>query len=202
MKSFRINLLTAVAIVIAGSGAIVPSAHGTGTTDFSDFKLITDRNIFDPNRYPHSSRNHNRPHAVPRSAPAFSLVGTMNYPKGMFAFFDGNNSDYRQVLQQNGVIAGYTVASITLTNVILKTSGTNATSLDLKIGDGLRLDGDTWVAAGSDQGFASASSATESSPAATPDENNNAAPASPPEASGPASDVLKRLMQQRAQEIK
>ena len=48
----------------------------------------------------------------------------MSYEKGMFAFFDGNNSDLRKVLYQSdsNSIAGYTVAEITLAGVKLQTA--------------------------------------------------------------------------------
>ena len=38
---------------------------------------------------------------MPRNTPTFTLVGTMSYEKGMFAFFDGNQSNLRKVLYQS-----------------------------------------------------------------------------------------------------
>jgi hypothetical protein len=123
--------------------------------------------------------------------PAFSLVGTMTYKKGMLAFFDGTDSDYRKVLGLNGVINGYTVAEITLHGVRLESAGK---SVEMKVGAHMRQEGKgEWQLAESGELPASAA---EAGPA-TPD-------ASPPSAdsSSEGNDVLKKLMQQREQELK
>ncbi len=113
-------------------------------------RFITERNIFDPSRYPRSSSTGSayRPR-VSRSAPAFTLVGTMSYEKGMFAFFDGNNPDLRKVLYQSDTngIAGYTVAEITLAGVKLESAGKKQT-VQMKIGDMMRQEGNEWQPAG------------------------------------------------------
>lgn len=202
MKLTRIKIVAVLALVAAGGWVAVPPARGAGTLDFSAFKLVTDRNIFDPNRYPHSDRTPRPRRTVSRSAPAFGLVGTMEYHKGMFAFFDGNSSDYRLVLQQNGVIAGYTVTGITLTGVTLKSAGTNSTSLDLKIGEQMRLDGDAWEPAGAAGDFSDQTATAGGSSESAAGTDTTAAPSGSANAGGPVSDVLKRLMQQRAQETK
>ena len=201
MNLTRINIVATLALATTVSWMALPKAHGAGTTDFSTFKLVTDRNIFDPNRYPHTAGYHPRK-TVSRSAPTFALVGTMNYHKGMFAFFDGNSPEYRQVLRQNGVIAGYTVTDITLAGVTLKSPGTNSIPLDFKIGSQMRLNENTWELAGTDENFASQGSAAQGSPETATEDNNTPATPVPAESSGAASDVLKRLMQQRAQEMK
>src|SRR5690348_9065903 len=62
------------------------TAAGTNSNssplDFSAFRLVVDRNIFDPNRAPRRG-----PTAPVRTVDAFTLVGTMSYEKGIFAFF-------------------------------------------------------------------------------------------------------------------
>src|SRR5271167_4475699 len=132
---YKKRLVLALALV-NGLLAGAQSNGVPGPTAYSSFsRFITERNIFDPNRYSH---NYTRPYQpkVSRSAPAFTLVGTMSYEKGMFAFFDGNNSDLRKVLypsDTNG-IAGYTVAEITPAGVKLESAGKKQT-VQLKIGD-------------------------------------------------------------------
>ncbi len=82
-----------------GSAPAVP-----GPNDYNQFaQFITQRNIFNPQRY--AIRGEVRPPTrqsadVPRRT--FTLVGTMSYEKGMFAFFDGNQSDLRKVLYHLG----------------------------------------------------------------------------------------------------
>ena len=113
--------------------------------DYSSFQIIADRNIFDPNRYPHTTRSRGR--SISPSAPGFSLVGTMSYRKGMLAFFDGNESDYRKVLSLNGTIAGYKVVEITLHGV--KLASTNK-PVEMKVGAQMRQEGKgEWQLAGS-----------------------------------------------------
>ena len=145
----KIWLLATLALT-NGFLAAAQSNSVPGPSAYSDFsRFITDRNIFDPNRYPHSSGA--RPAAykprVSRSAPAFTLVGTMSYEKGVFAFFDGNNPDLRKALTQSGEIAGYTVCEITPTGVKLQSADKKQT-VEMKIGDIMRQEGTDWLPAG------------------------------------------------------
>src|SRR5687768_4550742 len=92
------KLLIAVATFVALSGTAamadgVASTNGTSISSFDGFKIISDRNIFNQNRAPGST---SRDQAQSRPAPvihALSLVGTMSYEKGTFAFFDGTRSE-------------------------------------------------------------------------------------------------------------
>ena len=171
-----------------------------GPTDYASFsRFITERNIFDPNRYAHSSSNHSSYSApVARSAPTFTLVGTMNYPKGLFAFFDGNSADLRKVLYQTdtNTIAGFTVAEITLSGVTLRTADQQQT-VRLKIGEMMRQAGTEWQPAG--MGELPASSPASIPPAVG---NSDATPNEAPAPAGAANDILKKLMEQRAKELK
>jgi hypothetical protein len=194
MNLTRSKKLAALALLLANgffSGA--QETNVAAGTDYSAFRVIADRNIFDPNRYPRTSTTYHRsrPRPVSRSAPAFTLVGTMDYQKGMFAFFDGNDSDYRKVLERNGVVAGYTVTEITLQGVKLASKGKE---FEMKIGSQLQRNSEgRWEF--SDQ---------SESPAST-DDMKNATPAETPgvsiDPSLEANDVLKKLMQKRAQEL-
>ena len=169
-----------------------------GPADYSSFsRFITERNIFNPNRYSHTvARNYHPP--VSRSAPAFTLVGTMSYEKGMFAFFDGNSSDLRKVLYQpdtNG-IAGYTVAEITLTGVKLQSADKKQT-VRMKIGEMMRQEGNEWQPAGRGEPAA----ITEEGATTAAEGPSTDAGSAPGSASEP-NDVLKKLMQLREQELK
>ncbi len=102
------------------------AAAGTNRLDYSAFKLIVDRNIFDPNRFPRRGPG-SRP--APKSVDSLTLVGTMTYEKGTFAFFDGTSSDYKKALKLNDVVAGHKVTNITPNSVTLA-AGTNATGIE------------------------------------------------------------------------
>ena len=182
-----------------GFFAVAQSNNVPDATAYADFsRFITQRNIFDPNRQPHSPGS--RPvtyHPHPsRSAPAFTLVGTMSYQKGMFAFFDGNSSDLRQALSESGSIAGFTVSEITATGVKLESADKKQT-LTLKIGDRMQQDGQNWVPAGPAPSPADTAGSSESSPS----DAGAAVSAAPSTATAP-NDILKKLMQQREQELK
>lgn len=179
--------------MVFGAGAGAQSNNPPAGTDYPAFRMIADQNIFDPNRFPHNVRERRN---FSRSAPGFSLVGTMAYQKGMLAFFDGTDSDYRKVLAVDGTIAGYRVTAITLTGVRLVSSNK---PVELVVGAQMRQQGGGWQLAAPGEGeLSSYSRDTESASAdqAAPDQ-----PSAPPSSSEP-NDVLKRLMQQREQESK
>ncbi len=157
--------------------------NGPIQLDFSAFRIIADRNIFDPNRQP--NRRFIRGNGPPRTTESFSLVGIMSYEKGTFAFFDGTSSDYRKALQLAGAIADYKITSIAPDSVKLASS-TN--ELELRVGMQLRRQDDGgWSLTSQSETYAA--SATSSAP------NHAEAPSSDAE-----SDIIKKLMQRREQE--
>jgi hypothetical protein len=178
-------------ILTAGFFANAQSTNDSSTTDFSSFQPIVDRNIFNPNRYPRSGRVSRR---RDNGAPTFSLAGTMSYRKGMFAFFSGTSSDYQKALQEGGTIAGYTVAKITFDGVQLQLNGK---ATDMKVGSAMRQEGGSWEL--TQPGEWTPSSGTDTS---SENQNTNVTPPVSLPASGAMSDVLKRLMERRQQELK
>jgi len=156
---------------------------------FSTFSIITKRNIFDPNR--HGDRVPG-PIVRPVRSEHITLVGTMSYEKGTFAFFDGDSSEYQEALQKAGKIAGYTVTDIQ-PDLVKLTAG--ATNLELKVGMQLRREeGGPWHVSAAPETYAS--TATLASPSAV----RNAGAGTDSAPSGPVSDILQRLMKQREQE--
>jgi hypothetical protein len=154
--------------------------------DFSAFSLITQRNIFDPNRFPNRTFVPSGPR---RSYETFSLVGIMSYDKGTFAFFDGSNYQYQKVLKPGDAVAGFKLTQVSPSAVKLS-QGTN--QVELKIGMQMRREENgPWTQAG--VAVAMASNPT-SAPAATTTSTTDSVPP------GPQSDILKRLMQRREQE--
>jgi hypothetical protein len=200
MTRFKKSLV--VGLMLAnGFFAVAQSTNVPGPAAYQDFsRFITERNIFNPNRYAHTSRTRTttyRPR-VTRSTPTFTLVGTMDYPKGMFAFFDGNDAGLRKVLYQSDSnnIAGYTVTEITLTGATLQSADKKQT-VAMKIGEMMRQSGTEWQLAGS--GELPASTADSIAPA---DASSSPAPGTVPTSAGEPNDILKKLMQQREKELK
>jgi len=199
MKPTQPKKWLALALTLATGAFAGAQTNGVpGPTAYPAFsRFISERNIFDPGRYSHNYAQPYRPKVL-RSAPTFTLVGTMSYEKGMFAFFDGNNSDLRKVLYPSDTnsIAGYTAAEITLTGVTLQTADKKQT-VQMKIGEMMRQEGNEWQPAG--RGELPAGTAESAAPAvegSSPD-----AGAAPASASAP-NDILKKLMQQREQQLK
>lgn len=198
MKATRIFLL-AIVVLTHGVLARAQSNSVPGATDYTAFStFVTARNIFDPNRQPHytsapRAHTHTRTH-VSASAPAFTLVGTMSYEKGVFAFFDGNNSDLKKVLSVNEKMAGYAVTQIAPDRVTLE-SADKKERLELKVGEVMRQENSKWTLSsggelpvGTSNVAPTVSSASGDSPAAAP---------------SPAlgqNEVLKRLMELRKKE--
>jgi hypothetical protein len=133
-----LGVLCCAILTLSGTVIHAQTTNGASRPDFSKFKIITDRNIFNPKRYP--SRSGTTPRERGRSRPptdAFTLVGTMSYEKGPFAFFEGNRSDFQKVLKPEEEIAGHKVVSIEPGGVTLD-SGTN--QVFLRVGHQMRRD--------------------------------------------------------------
>ncbi len=170
----------------AQANAAGPSAtstnSGAGALDYSAFRLVVDRNIFDPNRFPHSSR----PAVQPKTVDAFTLVGTMSYEKGIFAFFDGSSSDYKKVVKPEETIAGYKVVAIAPDSVKL---ALNTNVLELSVGTQMRRREDgSWDRSASSETYAASTSSSSNS------SSND------PASSGAESETIKKMMLRREKE--
>jgi len=177
-------------------GLVLSSVAQTNTTNsaaskdpwpaIDTFNIIQRNNIFDPNRRP-------PPITGKKSGPtirtqAFALKGTMSYTKGRFAFFDGTSSEYNKVLGVGGVIAGYTVKEITTTNVTLSASGKD---FMMAVGKQVRNSGGKWQMG------------KPVDEEATGEDGETADSSTPPVgANAKMSEILKRLMEAKAQELK
>ncbi len=171
-----------------GSGSSeTPSVAANKGTDFASFKIITDRNIFSPTRTTPSAARTEAPR-VPK-VETFSLVGTMSYDKGDFAFFDGSGSEYRKVLKATDSIAGYKILSISETEVVLESGDKKLT---LKMGGQFRrVDDGPWE----QKSGGPESSETASKSSSSTDADSSAG------AGGAEDEILQRLLKKREQEL-
>ncbi|HEX9046666.1 MAG TPA: hypothetical protein VF988_06545, partial [Verrucomicrobiae bacterium] len=169
------TVLLALAVLVTATAALAQSNNIPGPTDYNKFSsFITDRNIFDPNRQPHSYSPNSRPRTTrPRTTrtetPGIVLVGTMSYEKGWFAFFNGNSDDLKKALRVGETIANYTVAEISPAGARLE-SADKKEQLDLKVGDGLREQSGKWVFAAA--GEVSADGTTSRPPGSASEEKS------------------------------
>ena len=197
-----------------GGSGFLQSTNVPGPTDYPLFsQFIADRNIFNPARFSLAQRPITPQRTRPKVYPTFGLVGTMAYEKGMFAFFDGNSAEYQMVLyaSESNRIAGFIIAEVTPAGVKLQTAD-KTQSMPLKIGDSLQQQDDgSWNLGGSlgsfsggggggvASGFSGASSAMGSGDSlSAPGSGTPAAPS----AAVQGNEILRRLMQERQQQLK
>ena len=189
MEKVILSLIAATAACLLTSVAAEPAVQ-----DYSSFsQFIAARNIFNPNRQPLAI---SAPNGVPPGVPQIEtsrlqLVGTMNYEKGMFAFFNGTTMDLSAVVQRGDNLHGYTVAAIAANRVSLA-SADKKERHELRIGDGLRRGNGGWEL------FESQESSAMGTGSAASDSSDARAVA--PRSAGEQNDILNRLMQQREKE--
>jgi len=138
VQSSKFTLLLVLGLWSVDCGVRTAPAQPTnepGRPDYSAFKLITDRNIFNQRRYASQARRPRRETRNSARGDYFALAGTMSYEKGTFAFFEGTSSEYKKVLKPAETIAGYTVTAITPAYVKLASS---SNEIELPVGMQLR----------------------------------------------------------------
>jgi hypothetical protein len=114
-------------------------AHGS---DEAAFRIITERNIFNANR---SGGTVRMPSQRPTRVEFFTLVGTMAYEKGVFAFFEGSSAEFTKVLKANSVIAGHKLVDIYANSVKIEADGKE---IELAVGSQMRREDEgAWHAA-------------------------------------------------------
>jgi len=200
--------ILAALLVLAGGGAAYAQTNHNGTpgdTDYAQFsRFISERNIFDPNRVPRSGGTRvvrTRTRTRTAGAPYVTLVGTMSYEKGLFAFFDSNNQDMKKIIGAGDEIGIYKVKDIVANKVTLESKDNK--EFAMKVGEQMRQESGVWQVS---EAVDSGSSHAPAEAATTEGENTTgASEAQPAEAATPspsleANDVLKRLMQLREKE--
>ena len=161
------------------------STNDTGSQDYKSFSIIISRNIFSPTRVTPTAKAEAK--HVPK-VDLISLVGTLRSSRGQTAFFDGSSSEYRGAVKLTNQIAGFALEAISADSVKLEAKGK---SFVLKIGSQLkREDEGEWQI--SEAAIPVAKTETTSAKSASEDLNGS---------TGSESDVLKRLLQKREQEL-
>ena len=188
-------LAFAVALSYLSTKAFASDTNNTSSVvSLQSFKIITQRNIFDPNRRAGSGERGRRidPNRLAR-ADGFSLVGTLIDKRGEFAFFSGSDSKYKKVLKVAGTIADYKVTEVAPDYVQLETNGNQ---IKMTVGMQMKkLDAGEWQLV---DGTVALAKISETS---TSEMNDTETSDSGPTTGGSADAVLKRLMQQREKEL-
>ena len=174
----------ALFLAIGSLGAAPSEPSAVPGHDFASFKLIPERNIFNASRSAGSGPAGNGEVKKAARVETLTLVGTMLYEageKGPYAFFEGSSAEYRQVLTSGKSIAGYTLAEIGRGGIRLDAGDQR---LEVRVGTSLRREEE-----GPWQVIAAPAAALPS-------------PSGSSEAAGDETDLVKKLMQQREQELK
>ena len=170
------------------SASISANTNATGTS-LESFRIISERNIFNQNR---SSRSARREETAERRAPvvqSISLVGTMSYAKGDFAFFEGTRPEYKKPVKIGDWIAGYEVKEIKPDGVKI---ANETNHFEIRVGQQLRREDESeWKIS------------TAPLPAQNASESSAPVDAGAASAGAPVSEeeALKRLMEKRAKEM-
>jgi hypothetical protein len=156
---------------------------------FEAFRILSDRNIFNPNR---TGRRERVIEEQPPRVDVISLVGTMESDRGLRAFFDGSDSGYRKAVRVGESVDAFKVTQIAPNVVDLERDGK---TVSVRVGQQLRRpEGLEWSLVGEDvvRREAVARAAAES----------KVDPTAPPVIPVGASDLEKRMMQRRMKELK
>ncbi len=159
---------------------------------FDAFRLVVERNIFDPNRIGRSKAPAEKPPRVDE----ISLVGTMRNEKGALAFFESPDPAFRKALREGGTVGDFKVQTINADGVELMRADKPVT---VKVAQQLRRpEGGEWSvqmtplpvpgADGRGTGGAGTFRPIEVAPVT--------------EIPADASDALKRLMEKRKKDLK
>jgi hypothetical protein len=187
-----------IGLLIAFSGAQL-AAIGASTNSMSNtlsnapagnrfdgFKIIAERNIFNPNRSSRGTRNAEGETRPASRVESFALVGTMLYAEKQLAFFDSPSAGYKKVLKPGETIAGYKLNEVLPGGIKLEADGK---TIDLAIGQQLRRENEgEWQVGGKPAGEtinASDTSSTSGSSSSSSDDD----------------ELVKRLMKKREEEM-
>jgi len=167
------------------------TASAPADPKFDTFRVVLERNIFNPNRAP---RSRAAPEEKPPRVDEIFLVGTMQSDKGLLAFFDSADSEFRKNLREGDSIAGFKLRRIAADGVELLR---DEQPIALKVAQQLRRPegGDWTVNTGSVE-------RADTRAASSPDGVRSAAAAAATQIPADASEALKRLMQQRQKQSK
>jgi hypothetical protein len=198
------NLIAILGLILLAAVSRVSAAEGETNSNpqlnRNYFQIISDRNIFDPNRRPQRPQNNG-----PRSyREYFTLKGAMTYENQGYAFFDGNGTQTNrgQAYQPNQTINGYAIVEITNNSVKLSDAGNHA--LMMVVGMQMSRDVTSDPARGDTRGpwKPVAGTAVSSDSDASGSSGQAGEGGSGDSAGGAESDVMKKLIERRLAEEK
>lgn len=175
-----------------------PASSNSSRIDFNSFRIVSERNVFDPTR---TGRRSYQDQPVRRQAPSewFTLVGTLSSDQGTFAFFNGTSSELRKTAKPGDSIAGYKITEISHDYVKLGAGSNQTINLPMQA-QMRRQEGGPWSLGGRVETSASAPSPAPSETKTTESGTSSSTSSSSSSSNGAISDVIKRMMERRDKE--
>ena len=162
---------------------------------YDAYKIVRTRNIFDPNRKvvretppPQRASTPSRP----RSS-TFTLTGTMVREGRSLAFFSGSKSEFSKVISVGDSVANLKITAIEPAQVELEREGKKVILL---IGKTFQIEGKPGDPEPADEPAANADETTPPTPT-----DAAAAPAAAPTGSDAKSEIIRKMMENRAKEM-
>ena len=165
--------------------AAAPASPLTPASGYEAFQLILERNIFNPTRV---GRTRVSSDEKPARADEISLVGIVRYDKEAFAVFHSPEAAFRKEVAEGGEIGDFRVTKVKPEGVELLRGDK---PLSLAVAQQLRrAEGGDWTVS------------APKVPTPDPRASGRSSEPAPVEIPANASEVLKRLMKQREQQLK
>lgn len=165
-----------------GNSSAAPAAAPAtpAGNDFDAFQIVTERNIFNPNRVPRPRGNDVEPPRID----TVTLVGVLQSDTGVIAFFNSPDRSLTTTLREGETIGGLPLSRILPNGVELMQEGQRLT---LRVNQQMRrVNGGAWNVIPRDIGRGDMARADPNLPVIPPG----------------ASEVLRRLMEQRQKQLK
>lgn len=164
----------------SATSATAPAGSPSATGGIEAFALVTDRNIFNPNR---TARTRSAPEEKPVRTEEVALVGVVGFGQATTAVFHSADPRLKGEAGPGGRLGDFTIVTVSPSSVELRAGERSYT---LAVAQRLtRVEGGEWSAS-----------------AAPVPEARARAEAAPVEVPANASEVLKRLMKQREKQLK
>ena len=163
---------------------------------FEDYGILTARNIFDPDRGRRAPEPPRRPDP-PERREHVDLLGVLVYDEGAVAFFEGSDRDYSGAFKQGEKIAEYQIGAIDTSQVTLEKDGERV-AMPLKARLERRGEG-KWNLEEGAAGRGDPQPATDGEGPETKADSEKAGEETGGDA---ASELLKKMMERRKQEVR
>ena len=198
-------VIVALAAVPAWNVIPLQAEPSAKKPSFDTYRLVKTRNIFDPDRRSMASTPQaTQPATKPVTRSDYvALTGVMVTDEKSLAFFSGSRSEYNKVLPEKSSIAGATVLKITASNILVERDGRQIT---VAVGQTVPLDGSAPVAAPApptdDTASSSSSTNSNSNPNSNSRSNSGSQSSSRNAPSTDRSEIMRRMMERRQQQLK